>query len=146
MAYNEAVRALDQQRVELDSLRGRAATIFASAGIISAFFASFVLEPKKGLGWLEWVAVGAFCGVALSALPVLWPWKWWKWVPPGKDLVDKYVDGENRVSASAMHRDLAIHLGANLEHNQRRLNALYVLLMVGIGCLGLEVVSWVVAV
>jgi hypothetical protein len=84
VAYNEAVRALDQQRSELDSLRGRAAAIFASAGIISAFFANFVLDPKTGLDLLEWVAVGSFCGVAVSMLAVLWPWRWWRWIPPAR--------------------------------------------------------------
>ena len=73
VAYSQAVRALDQQRSELDSLRGRAAAIFASVGIISAFLANFVLDPKTDLDLLEWVAVGSFCGVAVSVLAVLWP-------------------------------------------------------------------------
>ena len=146
VAYNEAVRALDQQRSELDSLRGRAAAIFASAGIISAFFANFVLDPKTGLDLLEWVAVGSFCGVAVSVLAVLWPWRWWRWIPPGKPLLTDYVEGENRVTAAQMQRDLTIHLAGNFNHNQGRLRWLYILLMIGIGCLGLEVVCWVLAV
>jgi hypothetical protein len=65
---------------------------------------------------------------------------------PGKGLLTDYVEGENRVTAAQMQRDLTIHLADNFNHNQGRLRWLYILLMVGIGCLGLEVVCWVLAV
>ena len=66
--------------------------------------------------------------------------------PPGKPLLTDYVDGENRVTAAQMQRDLTIHLAGNFNHNQGWLRWLYILLMIGIGCLGLKVVCWVLAV
>jgi hypothetical protein len=145
VAYAEAVRSLDQQRRELDSLRTRAATTFAAAGIVSSFFAGIVLDPGQDLNRHAWVAVVLFCGVGLSAFLIQWPWKSWKWIPPGMDLVRDYVDGESRVDAEAMQRDLAINLGENHEHNQKRLDRLHFGQMAGIVCLALEVLFWLLA-
>ena len=111
VAYNEAVRALDEQRSELDSLRGRAAAIFASPASSPHILAKFVLDPKTGLDLLEWVAVGSFCGVAVSVLAVLWPWRWWRWESPRQGANSPTTwRGENRVTAAQMQRDLTIHL------------------------------------
>jgi len=59
--------------------------------------------------------------------------------PPGKPLLTDYVEGENRVTAAQMQRDLTIHLAGNFDHNHGRLRWLYILLMIGIGCLGLVI-------
>jgi hypothetical protein len=144
VAYAEAVRALDQQTGELDALRTRAGTLFAIGAVVSSFFAATVVQPGSALSLPGWIAVGLFCGVGLSALAILWPWKW-QWVPPATALVRDYVDGENRVTAEVMQRDLAVHLGSNFAANRRWLDVLHVALMGGIICLAGEVTVWLVA-
>ena len=142
VAYAEAVRALDQQRGELGAVRTRAATIFSTAGIVSSFFSGLIVRQTRTLGALGIAAVAAFCVIGLAAVLILWPWKSWNWIPPGDDLVRDYIDGENRVTAEAMERDLALHLAENLRENAKRLNRMHLGVMVALAGLGVEVVLW----
>jgi hypothetical protein len=112
---------------------------------VTSFFAGLTVNQGEGLRCLQWVAVTLFGIAAVSALLVQWPWKAWKWIPPAEELVRDYVDGDSRVDASAMQRDLAAILGQNLAKNQEPLNRLYYLLMVGIASLALEVVFWLLS-
>jgi hypothetical protein len=145
VAYAEAVRALDQQRGELGAVRTMVATIFGTAGIVSSFFAGLIVRQSGSLGGLGIAAVVAFCAIGLAAILVMWPWKSWKWVPPGDDLVRDYIDGENRVTAEAMERDLALHLADNRRKNMEMLDWMHLGVMVALVGLGAEVVFWVLA-
>lgn len=145
VAYAEAVRALDQQRGELGTVRTRAATIFSIAGIVSTFFSGLIVRQTRSLGGLGIAAVAAFCVIGLAAVLILWPWKSWKWIPPGDALVHDYIDGDHRVTAEAMERDLALHLADNFMANQKRLNWLDLGVMVSLVGLGAEIVLWVLA-
>lgn len=145
VAYAEAVRALDQQRGELGAVRTRVATIFGTAGIVSSFFAGLIVRQTRSLGGLGIAAVVAFCIIGLAAVPVLWPWKSWRWIPPGDALVHDYIDGENRVTAEAMERDLALHLADNWRKNKEILDWMHLGVMVALVGLGAEVVLWLLA-
>jgi hypothetical protein len=127
IAHGEAARALNEQRTELESVRGRAGALVAAAAIVTSLFAGLAVKPEDGLQGLQWVALGLFCLVAVCCLPQV-PWKAWWWIPPARDLVRDYVDEENRLDARTMQRDLALHLGENLANNQKPVNKLYYLL------------------
>jgi hypothetical protein len=144
VAYAEAVRALDQQRVELGAVRTRVATIFGTAGIVASFFSGLIVRETRTLGGLGIGAVAAFCVVGLAAILILWPWKWWAWTPPSDDLVQHYIDGQ-RVTAEVMERDLALHLADNWRKNNEKLNRMQLAVMVALVGLGAEVVLWVLA-
>ena len=146
VAYAEAIRALDQQRTELEHVRSRAGTLLAAATVVTSLFVGLTVEDKEGFRCVQGVAVALFCVAAASSLLVQWPWMAWKWIPPAEELIRDYVDGENRVEGTAMQRDLAVHLGRNLAENQVRLDRLYYLLMAGIAGLTFEVVFWLLSI
>jgi hypothetical protein len=75
IAHAEVARALDQQRSELEHLRGRASTLLGAAGIVTSFFAALAVKPHKGLQGLQWVSLGLFCAVAVCCLLIQVPWK-----------------------------------------------------------------------
>jgi hypothetical protein len=59
LAYQEALRAITQQQVVLDGLRGRAGTLLAVAVIVTSFLGSIAL-PDDGLIDLGWFAIVLF--------------------------------------------------------------------------------------
>jgi hypothetical protein len=58
LAYQEGVRALDEQRVVIDAFRTRAGLLLSAAAIATSFLGGAAL--RSGTSLLTWMAIGAF--------------------------------------------------------------------------------------
>lgn len=139
VAYNEALRSITQQQGVLDGLRSRAGTLFASASIATSFLGGLALQDTAVHG-LGWVAVGAFVGMALCSILILWPRWGWVFRLSADDLVRDWVD--ERGTMDAMHRDLALYLERHYQANESKLGRLLILFQVAAVLLVVEVVAW----
>jgi hypothetical protein len=63
LVFEEAVRALDDQRSVLDNMRTRSGIVLSAAAVTTSFFGGLALRDGSP-GWLGWAAVVAFvvCG------------------------------------------------------------------------------------
>jgi hypothetical protein len=72
VAYDEAVRALSEQQVVIDSFRNRAGLLLSSTAVTTSFLGAQFLDGGS-LTATTWAALAAFVGVAISSLAMLWP-------------------------------------------------------------------------
>lgn len=157
LAYEQSLRAVTEQRSRLDSLRTRAATLLAAASVVTSFLgaeaftdtrlAHGMWQPDRSWQCAELVAVGAFIGLALTVIAILWPWPkrfGWKFRLSARALIADYVESNNPASLEEMQRELALHLERHYDANERKLKVLFVLFQVGATLLGVEVVAWLI--
>jgi hypothetical protein len=144
VAYDEAVRALSEQQVVIESFRSRAGLLFSAAAITTSFLGSQALRCGSS-NFASWLALFCFVAVAVASLVVLWPRRWESGASP-RDVIETYVEGEEAAPIEELHRDLSIHMHNSYLENREGLKRLTVFLQVASGLLTLEVLSWVVAV
>ena len=143
LAFDEAGRALDAQERTVNELRSRASVGVAAAAVATSFFGGRVLTgdtPRAS----RWIAIGAFGVIGVTVLTVLWPRHDWEFSANARDLITEYVEPEN-VALTLIHRDLAIHRANSHAKNARQLGALFFAFRIGLVCLVVEVIAWVVA-
>lgn len=143
VAYEEAVRALSEQQVVLDSFRTRAGLLFSSAAIAASFLGSQALrggDPNLASS----LALICFVAVAASSSAVLWPRKWEGRANP-RYLIETYIESREPAPIGNLHRDLAIHMHNSYMKNHEGLEPFVFLLQIGSGLLTLEVIFWVIA-
>ncbi len=156
LALEFAVRRIVDQRARLDNLRTRAATLLSAAALATSFLGAEALKDTRmgsagepiedhGLEFWELVGVGAFVGLGVACLVVLWPRrKRWKFGVDVSKMIGEYVDGDKRVPLPVMERDLALHLSTHYRHNERPLGALFWWFQGAALLLGVSVVAWLV--
>lgn len=140
IAYEEGVRALSQQQAVIDSFRTRAGLLLSAAAITTSFLAAQALR-EEGPGFATWLALGCFLGVGLATLAILWP-RAWEFTASPRDVIATYVEGDEPLELSAIHRDLALHMQASYLANQGGLERLIVYFRVASGLLTAEVAAW----
>lgn len=143
LAYNEAVRALSQQQSALDGFRTRAGILLSGAAIATSFLGGQALGGRPPSTW-SWIAIGAFAGLGLLALAILWPRKDWEFVVSPRQLIATYVESQQPLTVPQIHRDLALHMQNSWRANDRRLGVLIWLFRGASTLLTVEVVAWIV--
>lgn len=143
VAYDEAVRALSEQQVVIDSFRSRAGLVFSSAAIAASFLGSQALRGGNPNA-ASWLALLCFVAVAAASLAILWPRRWEGKASP-RELIATYIESPHPAPIENLHRDLAIHMHNSYSENRRGLEQFVFLLQVASGLLTMEVILWVIA-
>jgi hypothetical protein len=144
VAYDEAVRALSEQRNAIDNLRARAGLLFSAAAITTSFLGAQALRDG-GSTLVSWLALLVFAAVAAASLAMLWPHKWDVAANP-RDVIETYIESAEPIPMEAFHRDLSLHMHRSYLENQEGLEQLAVFLRVASGLLALDVVLWLAAI
>jgi len=144
VAYDEAVRALSEQRAILDSFRTRAGMLFSAAAITASFLGA---EALRGgiLNLTSWLALLCFVAVAAVSLAILWPRKWEDTANP-RDLIETYIESAEPALIENLHRDLSLHMHNSYLENSEGVEQFAILLQVASGLLTLEVILWMIAI
>jgi len=141
LVYDEAVRALDDQRSVMDNMRTRSGIVLSAAAVTTSFFGSLALRDGSA-GALAWTAVVAFvlCGVA--GLSILIPSGRWQFRPSPERVIAEVE--ETRPPLGAVQRDLALYMERSWLANERRIQLamLWPLRIAALALVG-EVVAWV---
>jgi hypothetical protein len=141
LVYDEAVRALDDQRSVMDNMRTRSGIVLSAAAVTTSFFGGLALRDGSA-GPLAWTAVVAFvlCGVA--GLSILMASGRWQFRPSPERVIAEVED--TGPALGAVQRDLALYMERSWLSNERRIQ-LEMLWPLRIAALALvaEVVAWV---
>jgi len=144
VAYDEAVRALSEQRAEIDSFRARAGLLFSAAAITASFLGALALRGGNS-SLASWLALLCFVGVATACLAILWPRRWEGTANP-REVIETYIESAEPAALGDLHRDLSIHMHGSWLENLDGLEQFASLLQVASGMLTLEVAFWIVAI
>lgn len=143
LVYGESQRALRQQQETLSEARGRAATLLSATAIATSFLGGIALADDTIGGWGV-AAIVLFVFVGVACLAVLLPIPGWHFRFTARKLLTIYVEGHPAVTLAAMHRDLALHIDADLKLNEWRLEVLWWGVRAGMLFLVLEVTAWLI--
>ena len=118
LAYEEAVRALSQQRDAVESLRSRAGVLLSGAAITSSLLGGQSLAGGR-FSAFSWAGVLAFAAVGTALVSILWPTFTWSPEPTG--VVETYLDVDEPPPIRLIHRELALaladaHAGNRAQH------------------------------
>lgn len=143
VAYDEAVRALSEQRAVIDSFRNRAGLLFSAAALTVSLLGPRALH---GEGWdpAIWLAMFCFLGAAASSLGIFWPRGWETAVSP-REVLETYIEAAEAAPVEELHRDLSIYMHNSYLENEEGLEQFALLLQIASGLLTLEVILWMIA-
>lgn len=141
LVWEEARHALEMQRSQLDEVRSRGVAIISMASA-AAFVASTALADGEKMHATTWVGVVAFAINVCAAAACLVPKPNWRFHREARALIREYVEAEPPASLGEMHRDLAIHLEDDFEHNRKQLKPLYLALRISAALLVVEVIAF----
>jgi hypothetical protein len=142
IAYAESTRAIEQQARMLDELRSRTGLLLAGASVVTSFLGATAIE-RNGMDTLAVLAILAFLAVVGLSLSVLVPRrKAWRFALGATTLLEDWADQERPGGIPAMHRFLATTIEDNWDHNDAKLEELYLRFQSAAGLLGLDVVLW----
>jgi len=144
IAYDEAVRALAEQRGIIDSLRARAGLLFSAAAVTTSFLGAQALGGGVS-NVSSWLALTCFLAVAATSLAVLWPRKW-EATANAREVIQTYVESVDPIPVVRLYRDLSLHMHHSYLNNREGLDQLVLYLQAASGLLTLEVVLWIVAI
>jgi hypothetical protein len=142
VAYDEAVRALSQQQSMIDSLRTRAGLLLPAAAITTSFLGAQALSAG-GPTLVTWSALGAFVAVAVAVLAALWPHRL-EFTADAANVIESYVETDEPVLASAIHRDLSLHMHDSYTENKQGQKQLAFRFRLAACLLTLEVILWLI--
>jgi hypothetical protein len=150
LGYDEAVRNITDQASVLEALRGRAATLFSTAALITSFLGGLTLVAPaiseagtfRGarIGDWAWVAIGAFGAVGLAAFLIVWPWNFVFAMNPVQFTTEAQ---QQPILAGDLKGELASFHWLHWNDNQETINRLYWLLRLGIVAIVVEAVCWI---
>jgi hypothetical protein len=139
IAYNEAVRGLDEQAAALREVRSRSGTLLAAASLVTAFLGADPLtEP---LGGAAWVAVAFFVLVATCSVLILLSGDWKFSASPR--MIFQEVESAGTGSVEAAYEELAHQLEAAHDENEERLDRTHWLIRGASVFLAIEVGTWI---
>ena len=144
VAYGEAVRALSEQQVAIDSFRTRAGLLLSAAAITTSFLGAQALDGGDS-NIATWLAMAAFVGVAVASLAILWP-RQWEFTANPRDVIQTYIEADEPAPLDELHRDLSLHMHNSYIENREGQEQLSVLFQVASGLLTIEVVLWIIAI
>lgn len=141
IAYNEAVRALQQQSM-IDSLRTRAGLLLSAAAITTSFLGAQALNGG-GPGVTTWLALASFVSLSVAVLVILCPHRLEFTANPA-NVIENYIETEEPLSVPEIHRDLSLHMHGSYADNlagQKQLASRFRLAGV---LLTIEVILWII--
>lgn len=144
VAYDEAVRALADQRAVVESLRTRAGLLFSAAAVTTSFLGAQAFQGGDPV-LASWLALGCFIAVATTSLAILWPRPWEGAANP-REMIEAYVESAEVAPVEDLHRDLSIFLHSSYLENRKGLEQLAAFLQAASGLLTIEVALWMVAI
>jgi hypothetical protein len=144
VAYDEAVRALSEQREMIDGLRSRAGLFFSAAAVTTSFLGAQALQGGK-LNLFCWLALTGFVGVAMAIIAILWP-RQWEFTANPHEVIGVFIESTSPVSLEELHRELAIDMEAGHLRNSAGLEKLIVYFQVANVLLAVEVILWTIAI
>lgn len=152
IVFDESVRILASQETVLSGLRGRAGTLLGAASLVTAFLAPLALEgrdPTTGeavrvFDALAWAATGAFVGVIVAALLVLWPYRW-VFGHSSHELMDEFLDADPAADEASLLRHLSYYNDVNHTANATKLGRLFYIFAIGCLLLAVEIALWLAA-
>jgi hypothetical protein len=144
IAYEDAVRALTEQRGLIESLRTRAGLLLSAAAITTSFLGSQALAGG-GSSAFAWSALGGFSAASMFCLAVLWPRSWEFTARPTKPITTQLEVAEP-FSPSRLHRDLTLQMHDEFAENKRGIGHLASLLGLASASLAIDVILWLVTI
>lgn len=152
IVFDESVRVLGSQEEVLTGLRARAGTLLAAASLVTAFLAPAALEVRdpttqtvvREFDTLAWVATGFFVAVVVSALIVLWPYKW-RFGHSSHGLMDQLLDVEPLKEERVVLRHLSYFNDEAHTANATKLGRLFAVFALGCVLLAVEIGLWLAA-
>ena len=140
--YGESTRAIEQQARMLDELRSRTGLLLAGASVVTSFLGAAAIE-RNGMDTLAVLAILVFLAVVGLSLWVLVPrTKAWRFALGATTLLEDWADEKRPCGTAAMQRFLATTIEKNWDHNDAKLEELYLRFQCAAGLLGLDVVLW----
>jgi hypothetical protein len=144
IAYEQAVRHIDNQSRSLDEMRIRGATVMTLAVAITAALGGFALHRPHPWSGAAIAGVASFAVTVLALLFLLWPASGWKFNLSARTLIGGWIDAHD-VGEEKMYRELALRLDTNAEANESRMKCRWWALAIGLGGVAVQCVAWLVA-
>jgi hypothetical protein len=144
VAYDEAVRALSEQRVAIDNFRARAGLLFSAAVVTTSFLGSQVLRVDDR-GVFTGLALLAFVAMASVSLAILWPRNWDVTANP-RELIETFMEKADNAQVEELHRDLSLHMHNSYLENRQGVEQLALLFEAAAALVAGEVVLWIAAI
>jgi hypothetical protein len=116
IAYEQAMRSIDQQIEQLEQLRGRAGTLVSAASVAAALIVGFALTRSRAdhlshVGITSMIVVGAaLLEISITAVILWWPTKGKFRLDP-LVIIDTWADTPPISTRSDVQRDMAIAMG-----------------------------------
>lgn len=144
VAYDEAVRALSDQRIGMDSVRSRAGLLLSAASVTTSFLGARSFEAGA-LSPISWSALTSFISMALVSLAILLPPQG-EFSADAREVIDAYIEAPEPALIGRLHRDLALHMHGSYVNNMEALDRLATLFQVACGLLIVEMIFWVLSI
>jgi hypothetical protein len=144
VAYDEAVRALSEQQVVIDSFRSRTGLLLSAAAVTTSFLGAQALKLGE-LTPAAWLALAGFTGVALASLAILWPRRW-EFAARPAEIIGAYIEIDDPAPVEVLHRDLSLYMYSSFYENQSALGQLAFFFQIASGLLTAEVIFWIIAI
>lgn len=157
LAYDEAMRVLQQQRDDLAALQARALALLSAGTLATAFLGGVrslglvrTVVPANTPGevstaglplWQLGILAGLFASLVALCLVVLWPTGDWSFQLDPTGLVRVFDTPDAKAATfAALYRDFAIRLDGYARANGRRLQLRVQVIRAAIATLGVDVV------
>jgi hypothetical protein len=142
LVYDEAIRAIERQRITASELRAGASLLIATAAIAIALLDESTFAGDGAP--FAWLALASFLTVSLSALAVIWPRRG---VPGAPDLMRHVIalTCPGGVPAEALRRELIMSLAVHHSHGAKHITRLVRAFQTGAGALIVQLVATVAA-
>lgn len=144
VAYDEAVRALSDQRLEVDGVHSRTGLLLSVATVVTSFLGARTLE-SGALSPISWLALASFIATALVSLATLRSFRG-EFTADVSNLIAIYLEASEPASIESLHRDLALHMHDSYVKNLEGLDRLEMFFQTASGLLITEVALWAVSI
>lgn len=145
LALEEGRRTLDEQERAVAEIRSRAGTLLSAAAIATSFLGSPLLTHGPNVA--TWIAIGAFVGLTIATLRVLWPRHAWEFAIQPSKLISVYLERDLKaLSMPLIQREVALHMDASVSRNQSELDLLIGAFRIAAVLLAIEIVACVVSI
>jgi hypothetical protein len=143
LAYDAALRALQDQNTSLDGLRARAAALIAATAIVTSFLGGQALEPDGFSAWEVAALLFFGLGVLLCLLVLMPQEEGWLLTTDPAVMVER-MNEQPDFSHAEWQAALAWEVGEALPLNDERLRRVHMFFALACGCLILEIALWAI--
>lgn len=145
LALEEGRRTLDEQERAVAEIRSRAGTLLSAAAIATSFLGSPLLTHGPNVA--TWVAIGAFVGLTVATLRVLWPRYEWEFAIQPSKIISVYLERDPEpLGLPSLQREVALHMNASVSRNLGEFGRLTRAFRIASGLLAIEIVASVISI